>query len=83
LPSPAFVFERIEMAKSIRPCDAMFCGPKLDLWADMHDNAKAVDGGVPVSTWEMRQLRHAEDGSLASLIIGPKTTANEELALAA
>ena len=43
----------------------------------------AVDGGVLVSTWEMRQWRHAEDGSLASLIIGPKTTANEELALAA
>jgi len=49
----------------------------------MRDSASAVDGGVPVSTWEMRQWRHAEDGSLASLIIGLKTTANEELALAA
>ena len=29
-------------------------------------------GGVLVSTWETRQRRHAEDGSLASLNIGPK-----------
>ena len=29
-------------------------------------------GGVLVSTWKMRQGWHAEDGSLASLIIGPK-----------
>jgi len=29
-------------------------------------------GGALVSTWEMRQRRHAEDGSLASLIIEPK-----------
>ena len=28
-------------------------------------------GGVLVSTWETRQRRHAEDGSLASLIIEP------------
>ena len=55
----------------------------LDRRPDMRDSADAVDGGVPVSTWEMRQWRHAEDGSLASLIIGPKTTANDELALAA
>ena len=31
-----------------------------------------IHGGVPVSTWGMRQWRHAEDGSLASLIIEPK-----------
>jgi len=29
-------------------------------------------GGVLVSTWGIRRRRHAEDGSLASLIIGPK-----------
>ena len=46
--------------------------PVLDRPRDMRDSAKAVDGGVLVSTWEMRQWRHAEDGSLASLIIGPK-----------
>jgi len=40
-------------------------------------------GGALVSTWEMRQRRHAEDGSLASLKIEPKQTANQELALAA
>ncbi len=40
-------------------------------------------GGVLVSTWKTRQRRHAEDGSWASLIIGPNKTANEELALAA
>jgi len=38
----------------------------------MRDSASAVDGGVPVSTWGMRQWRHAEDGSLASLIFEPK-----------
>jgi len=32
----------------------------------------AVAGGVLVSTMKMRQRRHAEDGSLASLIIEPK-----------
>jgi len=41
------------------------------------------DGGALVSTWEMRQRRHAEDGSLASLKIEPNQTANQELALAA
>jgi hypothetical protein len=40
-------------------------------------------GGALVSTWGMRQRRHAEDGSLASLKIGPNKTANQELALAA
>ena len=29
-------------------------------------------GGVLVSTLQVRQRRHAEDGSLASLITGPK-----------
>ena len=29
-------------------------------------------GGVPVSTWETRQRRHAEDDALASLIIASK-----------
>jgi len=43
----------------------------LDPRPFMRDSASAV-GGVPVSTWEMRQWRHAEDGSLASLIIGLK-----------
>jgi len=38
---------------------------------------------VLVSTLQIRQRRHAEDGSLASLITEPKITANEELALAA
>jgi hypothetical protein len=40
-------------------------------------------GGVLVSTWKVRQERHVEDGTLASLIIEPKINANEELALAA
>jgi len=44
---------------------------------------EVLDGGALVSTWEMRQRRHAEDGSLASLKIEPKQTANQELALAA
>jgi len=34
--------------------------------------ATASTVGALVSTWEMRQRRHAEDGSWASLIIGPK-----------
>ena len=53
---------------------AAFCHlwPVLDRRPDMRDSASAVDGGVPVSTWEMRQWRHAEDGSLASLIFEPK-----------
>jgi hypothetical protein len=42
-----------------------------------------LNGGAPVSTWEMRQRRHAEDDALASLIIASNKTANEELALAA
>jgi len=42
-----------------------------------------MEGGAPVSTWEMRQRRHAEDDALASLIIASNKTANEELALAA
>ena len=54
----------------------------LDLAAEMEDGS-GVDGGVLVSTWEKDQRRHAEDGSLASLIIEPKINANEELALAA
>ena len=45
--------------------------------------AESNDGGAPVSTWEMRQRRHAEDDALASLIIASNKTANEELALAA
>jgi len=45
----------------------------LDLWGIVRDNTAAKTlGGVLVSTWGMRQERHAEDGSLASLIIGPK-----------
>ena len=32
----------------------------------------SLTGGALVSTWEMRQRRHAEDGSLASLILEPK-----------
>ncbi len=32
-----------------------------------------VFGGVLVSTWLVRQRRHAEDGSWASLIIGPNS----------
>ena len=42
-----------------------------------------LDGCALVSTWEMRQRLHAEDGSLASLKIEPNQTANQELALAA
>ena len=58
--------------------------PPLDPEGAMNDDSFVeMEGGVLVSTWEMRQRRHAEDGSLASLNIGPNKTANEELALAA
>jgi len=43
----------------------------LDVRAGVGENRTAVYGGVLVSTWETRQRRHAEDGSWASLIIGP------------
>lgn len=45
--------------------------------------AVALVGGALVSTWNMRQRRHAEDDAFASLIIASNKTANEELALAA
>jgi hypothetical protein len=45
--------------------------------------SRRIDGGAPVSTWGMRQRRHAEDDALASLIIASNKTANQELALAA
>jgi hypothetical protein len=40
----------------------------LDRRGKLKDDAfaESKDGGAPVSTWEMRQRRHAEDGSLAS-----------------
>src|SRR5436309_14249963 len=44
----------------------------LDRRADLRDYSRVVFGGVLVSTWGIRQRRHAEDGSLASLIIEPK-----------
>ena len=53
--------------------DGHFASPNLAL--DPHEilvDIHSVAGGVPVSTWKMRQRRHAEDGSLASLIIEPK-----------
>jgi hypothetical protein len=56
----------------------------LDPGAGMGDfQVFCLAGGVLVSTWELRQRRHAEDDALASLIIASKKTANEELALAA
>jgi hypothetical protein len=45
--------------------------------------SRRIDGGALVSTWGMRQRRHAEDDALASLIIASKQKANQELALAA
>jgi len=30
------------------------------------DTSVGLDGGAPVSTWERRQRRHAEDDALAS-----------------
>ena len=43
----------------------------LDLAGLRPDTTSAVpSGGVLVSTWEIRQRRHAEDDPLASLIIG-------------
>jgi hypothetical protein len=57
----------------------------LDRRGKLKDDAiaESKDGGALVSTWGMRQRRHAEDGSLASLKIEPNKTANQELALAA
>jgi len=49
----------------------------------MADGISVAFGGAPVSTWGMRQRRHAEDDALASLIIASNKTANQELALAA
>jgi len=43
----------------------------LDRSLRLTDSFSAVDGGVLASTWVTRQRRHAEDGSLASLIIEP------------
>jgi len=55
----------------------------LDRVRKSRDDEYVRFGGALVSTWEMRQRRHAEDGSLASLKIEPNKTANQELALAA
>ena len=55
----------------------------LDRAHKSRDDGYVRFGGALVSTWEMRQRRHAEDGSLASLKIEPNQTANQELALAA
>jgi hypothetical protein len=40
----------------------------LDRRGELKDDviAESKDGGALVSTWGMRQRRHAEDGSLAS-----------------
>ena len=55
----------------------------LDLVQIWRENVNVRFGGAPVSTWGMRQRRHAEDDALASLIIASNKTANQELALAA
>ena len=55
----------------------------LDGPLKMGENRNVPHGGVLVSTLQVRQRRHAEDGSWASLKIGPNKTANQELALAA
>jgi len=44
----------------------------LDQSCAIKDIGLGKGGGVLVSTWEMRQRRHAEDDPLASLIIGSK-----------
>lgn len=55
----------------------------LDRVRKLRDDDYVRFGGALVSTWEMRQRRHAEDDALASLIIASNKTANQELALAA
>ena len=45
--------------------------PLLLTWGRFWASLCCPHGGVLVSTWEIRQRRHAEDGSLASLIIEP------------
>ena len=43
--------------------------PLLDLALKRRETSEGrLDGGALVSTWEMRQRRHAEDDPLASLI---------------
>ena len=44
----------------------------LDPARECSDTLSTSVGGVLVSTWRIRQRRHAEDGPLASLIIEPK-----------
>src|ERR1035441_3955365 len=48
------------------------CPFPLDCRRESGESIPVARGGVLVSTWETRQRRHAEDGSWASLIIGPK-----------
>ena len=42
-------------------------------WDSGSTTLDVVVGGVLVSTWKMRQRRHAEEDALASLIIRIKT----------
>jgi hypothetical protein len=46
--------------------------PSFDFCPRLIHIVTPKDGGVLVSTWMIRQKRHAEDGPLASLIIEPK-----------
>jgi hypothetical protein len=66
---------RFAMAHIVVFLEERFRSASLNLALDRHGmvvDIPGVAGGVLVSTWKMRQRRHAEDGSLASLIIGPK-----------
>jgi hypothetical protein len=73
--------QRVERLGTAKDCAAAR-GAALDRTVELADDDTS-NGGALVSTWGMRQRRHAEDGSLASLKIEPKQTANQELALAA
>ena len=55
---------------SARDRSRLFSG--LDPARECSDTLSTSVGGVLVSTWRIRQRRHAEDGPLASLIIEPK-----------
>jgi hypothetical protein len=45
---------------------------EFDPYGKLKEYSFAEFGGAPVSTWGMRQRRHAEDDALASLIIASK-----------
>jgi len=81
------MFPLLDIRSIIHPRFSIFirCPPfrRLDHPPESGDDNCVRFGGAPVSTWETRQRRHAEDDALASLIFASNKTANDELALAA